>query len=169
MRRLMLLAAAVAAFVMVAVANAATPPNIYKQSPFCNFFLNSSQLAAPSALATPATVGFASFQIVNAKTGTVHYTVLAEGLKAQPSTLAIYWGALGTTGTLKLDLTPTLTGDTTGVIARGTFTNPALVAGMWGYPAHYYVQVDNVTYVGLTKIVTPMMRGQMDNLFGFYL
>jgi CHRD domain len=91
--------------------------------------------------------GVALFKVTNATTGTVSYKVISTNL---PGNIVGSPGAhihgpapRGMTAGILQPLT--LTGNEVGVIAQGTFTNPALVTAINANPQLYYVNVHSTT------------------------
>jgi CHRD domain len=101
--------------------------------------------------------GVALFKVTNATTGTVSYKVITTNL---PGNIVGSPGAHihgpAPAGTPAGVLQPlTLTGNESGIVAQGTFTNPALVAAINANPQLYYVNVHSTT-------CTPgVIRGQL--------
>jgi hypothetical protein len=90
--------------------------------------------------ATKAARGSAVFHITDATAGTVAYKLVAKGLPGDLTAAHIHQAPAGTPGSIvqPLDLN---TGAKSGVIGRGTFTNPNLVAALESSPSDYYVNV----------------------------
>ena len=90
--------------------------------------------------ATNAARGSATFRITDATAGTVSYKLVANNLPGDISAAHIHQSPVGQPGAIvqPLTLTP---GATNGVIGRGTFTNPTLVAALQSNPSDYYVNV----------------------------
>jgi CHRD domain len=91
--------------------------------------------------------GVALFKITNLAAGTVQYKVISTNL---PGNIVGSPGAhihgpapAGQTAGILQPLT--LTGKEVGVVAKGTFTNPALVAAALANPQLYYVNVHSTT------------------------
>jgi CHRD domain len=90
--------------------------------------------------------GVALFKVTNAATGTVSYKVITTNL---PGNIVgspgahIHLAPRGTPGGIVQPLT--LTGNEVGIVAQGTFTNPALVAAINANPQLYYVNVHSTT------------------------
>jgi hypothetical protein len=87
--------------------------------------------------------GVALFRIVDAAAGTVEYKVVSTDLPGEiegSPGIHIHGPApAGTTAPVVQPLTPT--GAEVGIVAEGTFTNPALVAAALENPELYYVNV----------------------------
>ena len=88
--------------------------------------------------------GVALFKVTNATTGTVSYKVISTNLPGNLVGAHIHGPApAGTTAPVLQPLT--LTGNEVGIVAQGTFTNPALVAAINANPQLYYVNVHSTT------------------------
>ena len=91
--------------------------------------------------------GIALFKITNLAAGTVQYKVISTNLPGNivgSPGVHIHGPALaGQTAGIVQGLT--LTGNEVGVVAKGTFTNPALVAAALANPQLYYVNVHSTT------------------------
>jgi hypothetical protein len=87
--------------------------------------------------------GVALFRIVDAATGTVDYKVISTDLPGEivgSPGIHIHGPApAGETAPVVQPLTPT--GTEVGIVAAGTFSNPALVAAALANPELYYVNV----------------------------
>ena len=92
------------------------------------------------AAATNASRGLAVFHVTDAATGTVEFTLVANNLPGTIAAAHIHLAPKGTPGPVIQSLAPT-PGEENGVIKQGTFTNPALVAGLQTNPSAYYVNV----------------------------
>jgi hypothetical protein len=90
--------------------------------------------------ATNAARGSAVFKITDAAAGTVNYKLVANNLPGDITMAHIHQAPAGTPGPIvqPLELTP---GAENGVIGRGTFTNPTVVAGLQSNPSGFYVNV----------------------------
>jgi hypothetical protein len=108
--------------------------------------------------ATNAARGVAKFHVTDAATGTVEYKVVANNLPGDVTAAHIHVGPPGvaTPGNIvqPLALDP---GAENGVIGRGTFTNPTLVAQIQADPHNYYVNVHS------TMCPPGVIRGQLDD------
>lgn len=104
--------------------------------------------------ATNAARGVATFHIIDAETGTVAYQVVANNLPGSITAAHIHVAPRGVAGPIlqPLALEP---GAENGVIGRGTFTNPTLVAAIIANPDGYYVNVHSNT------CPTGVIRGQL--------
>ncbi len=109
--------------------------------------LTADQEVPRCAAASKRHHGVALFKVTNATTGTVSYKVISTNL---PGNIVGSPGAHihgpAPAGTPAGVLQPlTLTGNEVGIVAQGTFTNPALVAAMNANPQLYYVNVHSTT------------------------
>ena len=112
------------------------------------------------ATATNAARGQALFHVVDEATGEVGYKLVANNLPGDIVAAHIHLAPLGVAGPVvqALALTP---GAENGVIGRGSFTNPALVAAIRANPELYYVNVHTAPPgVGCPSGV---IRGQLDD------
>jgi CHRD domain-containing protein len=169
MKRVTVLGAVVIALVTSAVASGATT-NVSAGSAYLNFALTRSQAIVPGTATTLAGGGFASFKLVDPEKGIARYKILASNLPQVHDGLYadLYYGQPGQNGGLVAGLRTT--GRTSGVVAAGTLEWEALVSDIWAHPGNYYVQLDDVPFPGPFAAVpiTPLIRGQMDDLFGLY-
>jgi hypothetical protein len=106
------------------------------------------------AAATNASRGLAVFHVTDAATGTVEFTLVANNLPGTPVAAHIHIAPRGTAGPVVQSLAPT-PGEENGVIKKGSFTNPALVAAMQANPSAYYVNVHS------TVCPSGVIRGQL--------
>lgn len=109
--------------------------------------LTATQEVPRCAAANNSDRGVALFKITNAAAGTVSYKVISTNL---PGNIVGSPGAHihgpAPAGTPAGILQPlTLTGNEVGIVAQGTFTNPALVAAALANPQLYYVNVHSTT------------------------
>ena len=102
--------------------------------------LNADEEVPHCAAATNASRGLAVFHVTDAATGTVEFTLVASNLPGTIAAAHIHLAPKGTPGPVIQSLAPT-PGEENGVIKQGTFTNPALVAGLQANPSAYYVNV----------------------------
>jgi Cu/Zn superoxide dismutase len=103
------------------------------------------------AAATDAARGLAVFQVTDETTGTVEFTLVANNLPGTPVAAHIHIAPRGTPGPVVQSLSPT-PGEENGVIKKGSFTNPALVAALQANPSAYYVNVhSNVCPAGVIR------------------
>jgi hypothetical protein len=102
----------------------------------------------------------ALFHVVNQATGEVEYQLIANNLPGDIVAAHIHVAPVGVAGPVlqPLALTP---GAENGVIGRGSFTNPTLLAAIQATPANYYVNVHTAPAgVGCPSGV---IRGQLDD------
>ena len=85
--------------------------------------------------------------VVNEATGTVAWKLVANNLPGPIVAAHIHLAPRGFAGPIVQPLPP-VSGDEHGVIGTGTFTNPALVAGLRANPDGYYVNVHTTTCPG---------------------
>jgi hypothetical protein len=109
--------------------------------------LTAAEEVPPCAAASKRHRGVALFRITDATAGTVSYKVISTNL---PGNIVGSPGAHihgpAPAGVATGVLQPlTLTGNEVGVVAQGTFTNPALVAAINANPQLYYVNVHSTT------------------------
>jgi hypothetical protein len=105
-------------------------------------------LCAP---ATNAARGVATFHVRDEAAGTVDYKVVANNLPGTITAAHIHIAPEGVAGPVvqPLGLTP---GAENGVVGKGSFTNPDLLAGIRANPAGYYVNVhSNVCPPGVIR------------------
>jgi hypothetical protein len=109
--------------------------------------LRAAQEQPLCASANRGDLGVALFKLTNLAAGTVQYKVISTNL---PGNIVGSPGAhihgpapAGQTAGIVQGLT--LTGNEVGVVAKGTFTNPALVAAALANPQLYYVNVHSTT------------------------
>jgi Cu/Zn superoxide dismutase len=116
--------------------------------------MNAAQEAPTCTQATNASRGVAIFHVVDQSTGTVRFKLVANNLPGNIVAAHIHLAPKGTPGLIVQALPPT-PGAEHGVIAEGTFVNPALVSAIQADPDSYYVNVH--TDVCLTGVI----RGQL--------
>ena len=112
------------------------------------------------ATATNAARGQAMFHVVDEATGEVRYKLVANNLPGDIVAAHIHLAPSGVAGPVvqPLALTP---GAEKGVIAQGSFTNPALLAAIRANSELYYVNVHTAPPgVGCPSGV---IRGQLDD------
>jgi CHRD domain-containing protein len=98
--------------------------------------------------------GLAIFHVVDQDTGTVRWKIIANNLPGTIVAAHIHQGPRGVAAPV-VQPTPPTPGEENGVVGEGTFTNPALLAGMQADPQAYYVNVH-------TDICPPgAIRGQL--------
>src|SRR5262245_34172607 len=105
--------------------------------------------------ATNAARGVATLHVIDAAAGVVRYRVVANNLPGDVIAAHIHLAPVGVAGAIvqPLALTP---GAENGVVGKGTFTNPSLLAAMQTAPENYYVNVHS------TVCTTGVIRGQLD-------
>jgi hypothetical protein len=116
--------------------------------------MNADEEVPTCAQATNAARGVAVFHVVDATAGTVSFKLVANNLPGDVILAHIHLAPKGVPGAIvqPLALRP---GAENGVIASGTFTNPALVAAIQANPDNYYVNVHST-------VCTPgVIRGQL--------
>jgi len=84
--------------------------------------------------------GVAVFHVTDEATGTVEWNLVANNLPGSTSAAHIHRAVAGIAGPVVQPL-PVTAGAENGVIATGSFSNPALLAAMRANPANYYVNV----------------------------
>lgn len=141
---------------IAAVIVAASAPALADQPPAKVFVvvMNADQEAPHCGPATNAARGVATFHVTDAATGTVEYKVIANNLPGTITAAHIHIAPKGVPGPIlqPLALEP---GAENGVVGRGTFTNPTLVAAIIANPDNYYVNVHSST------CPTGVIRGQL--------
>ena len=153
----------VAVAVAAMSAFALAPTSVLADQPPARRFLTVLNAAEEVPLCAPATNaarGLATFTVTDEAAGTVAYTVIANNLPGDITAAHIHLGARGVAGDVVqgLALTP---GAENGVVGRGTFTNPTLVAAIRANPDNYYVNV----HTGPLGVGCPagVIRGQLDS------
>lgn len=106
------------------------------------------------AAATNASRGLAVFHVTDEATGTVEFTLVANNLPGNIVAAHIHLGPKGVAGGVVQTLAPT-PGEENGVIKKGTFTNPVVVAGLQADASRYYVNVHS------TVCGSGVIRGQL--------
>jgi CHRD domain len=84
--------------------------------------------------------GLATFNVVDEAAGTVEFKIVANNLPGNIVAAHIHRAPPGVAGPV-VQPTPPTPGEENGVVAEGTFTNPALVAAIQADPQAYYVNV----------------------------
>ena len=101
--------------------------------------------------------GVAIFHVVDQATGTVRWKIIANNLPGTIVAAHIHQGPRGVAAPV-VQPTPPTTGEENGVIGAGTFSNPAVLAGLQANAQAYYVNVH-------TNICPPgAIRGQLGEL-----
>jgi hypothetical protein len=121
--------------------------------------LTAQQEVPLCATATTSARGQALFHVIDEATGEVRYKLVANNLPGDIVAAHIHLAPSGVAGPVvqPLPLTP---GAENGVIGRGSFTNPALLAAIRANPELYYVNVHTAPAgVGCPSGV---IRGQLD-------
>ena len=140
---------ALVVFIAAPVASAAPPP------PKTFVAVLSAQEEVPlCAPATNASRGVAVFHVRDEALGTVDFKVVANNLPGTISAAHIHVAPKGVAGPIVQPLPPT-PGVEHGVVAQGSFTNPALVAAIRANPDGYYANVHS------TSCPTGVIRGQL--------
>ena len=138
----------VLAAVMAALIVAVSVPALAEQPPAKAFVavLTADNEVPTCGPATNAARGVATFHITDATTGTVEYKVVANNLPGAVTAAHIHIGPAGTAppGNIVQPLALTA-GAENGVVGRGTFANPTLVAAIIANPDNYYVNVHSST------------------------
>ena len=139
-----------------------SPVVLADQPPATTFVavLSAAEEVPTCASATNAARGVAVFHVVDEATGTVEFRLVANNLPGDIIAAHIHVGPAGVAGPVVEPLPPT-PGAENGVIAEGTFTNPALVAAIQANPDRYYVNV----HTGPPGVGCPsgVIRGQLDD------
>jgi len=137
MKRFCVLLALIALPILALPATASAKPE-----PAKNFLvvMKASDEVPLCAPATNAARGSATFHVTDATAGTVKYKLVANNLPGDITAAHIHLAPKGQPGAIvqPLALTP---GVNSGVIGRGTFTNPDVVTALQADPSAYYVNV----------------------------
>ena len=95
--------------------------------------------------------GVAVFHVTDEAAGTVEWQIVANNLPGTTTAAHIHKAPAGVPGPVVQPL-PGVAGNEQGVIARGSFTNPALLAALRASPELYYVNVHtNVCPAGVIR------------------
>jgi hypothetical protein len=90
--------------------------------------------------AGPEARGVAIFHVVDQATGTVRWKIVANNLPGTIVAAHIHEAPRGVAGPV-VEPTPPTAGEENGVIGEGTFSDPAVLAGLQADPQDYYVNV----------------------------
>jgi hypothetical protein len=143
------LALAGAALVAVGIAFGAPPPKMFVA------VLNAEDEVPQCAAAGNDARGLAVFHVVDQTAGTVRFKLIANNVPGTTVASHIHVAPEGVAGPIVQGLFAGASTDN-GVLAEGTFTNPALVAAMQADPQAYYVNVHSAPACGPGAI-----RGQL--------
>jgi hypothetical protein len=135
---------------------AATPTALAVQPPANTFVavLSAAEEVPHCVPATNASRGVAVFHVRDDALGTVDFQVIANNLPGTIIAAHIHVAPKGVAGPIVQPLPPT-PGLEHGVVAQGSFTNPALVAAIRANPDGYYVNVHS------TSCPRGVIRGQL--------
>lgn len=100
--------------------------------------------------------GVAVFHVLDEATGLVRYKLVANNIPGTTTAAHIHVAPKGTPGPVVQPLPLTAAGEEQGVIGKGTFTNPALLAAIRANPQNYYVNLHS------TVCGPGVIRGQLD-------
>ena len=141
---------------LVVSAFAATPMAVAVQPPAKTFVavLNAAEEVPQCAPATNASRGVAVFHVRDEVLGTVTFKVIANNLPGDIVAAHIHVAPKGVAGPIVQPLPPT-PGVEHGVVAEGSFTNPALLAAIRANPDGHYVNVHS------TICPSGVIRGQL--------
>lgn len=141
---------------LVVLVLAATPMALAVQPPAKTFVavLSADEEVPLCAPATNASRGVAVFHVRDEALGTVDFKVIANNLPGTISAAHIHVAPKGVAGPIVEPLPPT-PGVEHGVVARGSLTNPALVAAIRANPDGHYVNVHT------TSCPSGVIRGQL--------
>ncbi len=137
-----ILALAAAGLVTAAVALAAQPPARTFVA-----VLNADEAGAGCLVATNAARGNFVAHVVDEATGTVEWKLVANNLPGNIVAAHIHRAPKGIAGPV-VQPTPPTPGEENGVVGRGTFSNPALVAALRANPDGFYVNVHTTVCPG---------------------
>jgi hypothetical protein len=110
--------------------------------------LRSGNEVPPCTAARRGAGGLFVAHVVNGTTGLVRWKVVANNLPGTITASHIHLAPKGVAGPIVQPLFTTPPGVEHGVIARGTFTNAAVVAGVRANPDGYYVNVHTTVCPG---------------------
>jgi CHRD domain len=135
---------------------AATPVALAAQPPATTFVavMNADQEVPHCGPATNAARGVAVFHVPDEALGIVDFKVIANNLPGTIIAAHIHIAPAGVAGPILQPLPPT-PGVEHGVVAQGSFTNPALVAAIRANPDGFYVNVHSTT------CTSGVIRGQL--------
>lgn len=137
------------ALIAVGIAVADRPPPTTFVAP-----LETAQEVPGCSAAGNEARGLAIFHVVDQETGTVEFKLVANNLPGNIVAAHIHVAPRGAAGPV-VQPTPPTPGEENGVIAEGTFSNPALVEALQENPEAYYVNVH-------TNVCPPgAIRGQL--------
>ena len=140
---------------------AAAPFALAAQPPAKTFVavLNAAEEVPLCALATNAARGVAELHVRDEASGTVEFKIVANNLPGDIIAAHIHIAPTGVAGPIVQGLPPT-PGAENGVIAEGSFSNPALVSAIRANPGGYYINVHTAAPTGCPPGV---IRGQLDD------
>ena len=116
--------------------------------------LSAGEEVPPCPAAGNSSRGTAVFHVRDRAAGTVEYKLVANNIPGTTTQAHIHIAPRGVAGPIVQPL-PFRPGEENGVIGRGTFTNPALVAALQANPRAYYVNVHS------TECPPGAIRGQL--------
>ena len=140
------------ALVAAAVALAAAPPATTFVA-----VLSAEEEVPLCAAATNAARGVATFHVKDEASGTVEFQIVANNLPGDIVAAHIHIAPKGVAGPVVQALPPT-PGEENGVVAEGSFSNPALVSAIRANPDGFYVNVHTGPPEGCPSGV---IRGQL--------
>ena len=137
----------------------AVPMALAAQPPANTFVavLSADQEVPTCALATNAARGLAVLHVRDEASGTVEFKIVASNLPGDIVAAHIHIAPKGVAGPIVQGLPPA-PGAENGVIAEGSFSNPALVAAIRANPDNYYINVHTGPGTGCPPGV---IRGQL--------
>jgi len=146
---LSVLVLAAAGLASVAIASGAKPP-----AKTFVAVMNSKQEVPHCDSATNAARGVFVAHVTNEAAGTVRWKIVANNLPGDIIAAHIHIGPKGVAGPV-VQPTPPTPGKENGVVGRGSFSNPALLAAIRANPGNYYVNVHTDT------CTSGVIRGQL--------